>query len=281
MRGGFACDTAPLRGKLAIMATNAVLPGPTSKRVSENIERLRKLRGLSQAQLANKLTKAGRPMLDTAISKIERGTRRVDVDDLVALALALNVSPAALLMPEAANSQKIALTGEISLASQTAWLWAVGDAPASDLLLDPVAEHTEEEHSAYWNLRQDFLNASHPSGRFSPARALTRTFATLRAEIDRLMAIFESPELEHATNEDFEQQTSKVANWLNLLNADVDQVVAALRRQWAFRRAMPVRHPGVPMDEAIPLEQFRNNPDGPYPRTLELRDLGIEDPDQS
>lgn len=81
------------------MASNAVVRGATSACVSENIELIRKGRGMSQAQLANQMTKVGRPMLDTAVSKMERGTRRIDVDDLVALAAAFGIRPEQLLVP--------------------------------------------------------------------------------------------------------------------------------------------------------------------------------------
>jgi transcriptional regulator with XRE-family HTH domain len=270
-------------GKLAIMATNAVQPGPTSKRVSENIERLRRVRGLSQAQLANELTRVGRPMLDTAVSKMERGTRRIDVDDLVAIALALNVSPVALLMPSNASLEKVALTNKISLSEQITWLWAAGEAPASDFLLDPVGDHAEEEHKEYWATREKYLDASHPPGRFAPARAFGKTFGTLRAEVQRLFRYADDGDrdsYEFESDLNFEQQVSTVANWLNVLHSEVDELAAAIRRRRAYRKLMPVRHPGVPLDEAIPLEEFRNNPDGPFPRTLALRDLGIEDPDR-
>lgn len=261
------------------MATNAVTPGPISERVSENIERFRKLRGLSQAQLANKLTKAGRPMLDTAVSKMERGVRRVDVDDLVALALALDISPVALLMPPTADRAKVSLTDKFEVSSQFAWLWAAGEAPASDFLLDPVNEHTEEEHEAYWAARQDFVAASHPEGRFAPGQTFARTFGSLRAEIDRLFAFFNLDEkTTDETDRQFEETTSTVRAWLNVLNAEADRLIATVARRLAYRRVIP-RHPGVPFDEGIPLEEFRNNPVGPYPRTMELRDLGVPDPE--
>lgn len=63
------------------MATNAVLSGPTSKRVAENIAHWRKVRGYQQKDLSQRMTEVGRPMLPTVISKIERGDRRIDIDD--------------------------------------------------------------------------------------------------------------------------------------------------------------------------------------------------------
>ena len=50
--------------------------------------------------LAKKLGDVGRRRGHSAVDQIEKGTRRVDVDDLMALAEALNVSPITLLMPQ-------------------------------------------------------------------------------------------------------------------------------------------------------------------------------------
>ena len=50
---------------------------------------------------------SGRPLTHSAVDQIEKGTRRVDVDDLMALAAALEVSPITLLMPAEADSSTI------------------------------------------------------------------------------------------------------------------------------------------------------------------------------
>jgi transcriptional regulator with XRE-family HTH domain len=81
------------------MGTNAVRRGSTADTVAANVKRLRESQTLGLRALATKLAKAGRPLTHTALDKIERGTRRVDVDDLMALAFALGVSPLRLLMP--------------------------------------------------------------------------------------------------------------------------------------------------------------------------------------
>lgn len=57
----------------------------------------RKRRGLTLRDLAEKMQAAGRPMTHNTISEIERGARRVDVDDLVTLAKTLGVSTSHLL----------------------------------------------------------------------------------------------------------------------------------------------------------------------------------------
>jgi len=66
-------------------------------RTARTIEILRTERGLAERELAARVTALGRPMSNTMLSRIERAERRCDIDDLVALAQALRVSPLVLL----------------------------------------------------------------------------------------------------------------------------------------------------------------------------------------
>ncbi|UFQ20220.1 helix-turn-helix domain-containing protein [Streptomyces huasconensis] len=66
---------------------------------ARNIEAARVACRLTQRQLAERCTALGRPMTNNVVSRTERGRRRCDVDDLVAIANALGVSPLALLRP--------------------------------------------------------------------------------------------------------------------------------------------------------------------------------------
>ena len=79
------------------MGTRAVERGPTAAAVSEAIRRRRSELGLSQADLAARLADHGRALQVSAVSKMEAGDRRVDVDDLVGLAAALEVTAEQLL----------------------------------------------------------------------------------------------------------------------------------------------------------------------------------------
>lgn len=122
------------------MASNAVVAGPTSKRVADNVAKWRKARQLQQRDLSDKLTEVGRPMLPTVISKIERGERRIDVDDLIALSLALDVSPLALLLPTAsAPDLVVELTEGTAATGRITWNWADGLRPIGLSQEDPVA----------------------------------------------------------------------------------------------------------------------------------------------
>jgi transcriptional regulator with XRE-family HTH domain len=75
----------------------AVEVGGIGRNVATNLRRLRDARSLSTRDLSALLAKAGRPIPASGITRIEKGERRVDVDDFAALAAALNVEPGHLL----------------------------------------------------------------------------------------------------------------------------------------------------------------------------------------
>ncbi|SBV00556.1 hypothetical protein YW5DRAFT_01900 [Streptomyces sp. Ncost-T6T-1] len=93
--------------------------------------------------LSARLKEMGRPLSADAINKIENGAsdeprqvRRVDADDLVALAVALNVHPTALLLPPTARISgsagepvTVPVTGAGDVPARVAWEWAHGMRP--------------------------------------------------------------------------------------------------------------------------------------------------------
>jgi transcriptional regulator with XRE-family HTH domain len=82
--------------------------GPHGRTVAANIHRLRQARGLTQHATVTALAAAGRPIPRSALSDIELGVRRVDIDDLHALAVVLGVSPLRLLTaPDCATCQDV------------------------------------------------------------------------------------------------------------------------------------------------------------------------------
>lgn len=68
-----------------------------SRRVGANVRRLRSAQGLSLAELCDRMAAIDHEMSVPALSKIERGERRIDVDDFVAFANALSIDVNALL----------------------------------------------------------------------------------------------------------------------------------------------------------------------------------------
>lgn len=79
------------------MGTRKVEQGEVGHLVAAQVRWERERKHLSLHQLSDRLAAIGRPILPSGLSKIEQGTRRVDVDDLVALADALGTVPGALL----------------------------------------------------------------------------------------------------------------------------------------------------------------------------------------
>ncbi|WP_432504309.1 helix-turn-helix domain-containing protein [Kineococcus arenarius] len=112
--------------------------GPTARRVAANVEAIRTARGMGLAELADRVTALGQPMSLGILSKLENGDRRVDVDDLVALALALDVTPSRLLLPAKADHSPLDLTPARVSTAHLAWKWAAGEAP-----LPPPGTHAD------------------------------------------------------------------------------------------------------------------------------------------
>jgi transcriptional regulator with XRE-family HTH domain len=74
------------------MGTRRVEQGDAGHAVAANIRRIRELVGMTLQDVSDRLTELGRPIARSGLSKIESGHRRVDVDDLVAIANALGVT---------------------------------------------------------------------------------------------------------------------------------------------------------------------------------------------
>lgn len=102
--------------------------GPMGENVRANVQRIRTGAGMSYRELSDRLSVAGRPIPTLGLSRLENGERRVDVDDLVALALALSVSPATLLMPEHPEP-----TEHEAWAAMWQWMLAEAPLPGSDI----------------------------------------------------------------------------------------------------------------------------------------------------
>ncbi|HLQ55152.1 MAG TPA: helix-turn-helix transcriptional regulator [Streptosporangiaceae bacterium] len=113
--------------------------GPTSERLAANLGEARQLRDLTTAALAGRLRDLGQPVHDTAITKIQKLDRRVDVDEVVALAAALRVTVNWLLLPETdppGRAAAHALTPAAPHGGHTAnelWSWATGEVPLPGL----------------------------------------------------------------------------------------------------------------------------------------------------
>lgn len=150
----------------------AVETGPTGRTAAENLARLRKARGLSTRQLAAALERAGRSVSPSGISRMEKAERHMTVDDLIALAVVLNVNPSALLLPRDDSPATVLELlpgrhvdgGEIRATASRVWEWADGAVP--------LFSHPDEEKDLDGFL--DFIGHARPPrrGRREMAMAL-------------------------------------------------------------------------------------------------------------
>lgn len=114
---------------LANMAGKKNELGPTGLTVGENVKRFRLAHGWEVPELAERLHVAGRTIPALGIRRIEAGERRVDVDDLVALAFVLQVDVPTMLLPQTlTKADTVELTGASypsggALSAGSAWAW--------------------------------------------------------------------------------------------------------------------------------------------------------------
>lgn len=98
--------------------------GPTGETVRENVKRYREGQNLTYADLSRRLADLERPIATLGLSRIEKGERRVDADDLVALAAALRISPTTLLMPRAqGEKEEVTATAVAPMRALQLWDW--------------------------------------------------------------------------------------------------------------------------------------------------------------
>ncbi|MFF9087745.1 helix-turn-helix domain-containing protein [Streptomyces sp. NPDC014991] len=71
--------------------------GDTTRHVGLTVRDLRERQGISTTVMAERLTALGRRIAQSGVTRLEAGQRRIDVDDLTALAAVLGVRPASLL----------------------------------------------------------------------------------------------------------------------------------------------------------------------------------------
>lgn len=115
-----------------------------SKRVAERVQGLRKKRGLTQHDLAEALKEQGWPTDRSTVVRLESGKRGISVDDLVALAAALNVSPGWLLLPPTSGDEVVPIIGSVTAPAWAAWQWVDGLYPLPSRSSDEEYNSPEE-----------------------------------------------------------------------------------------------------------------------------------------
>lgn len=192
--------------------------GPTGVRTAENLRRIRDARGLSTARLSKLLEDVGRPIQPTGITKIEKKERKVDVDDLVALALVLNVSPLALLLPPVDGDESVSLAPAVEVPAWLAWEWAEGTSPATETIVGAGEDALLRETAAYESLS---LPPQRLNERQQPA---SRAAFMLRAQVRQLVLGL----LRDAPKQASRGRLSEARRWYGRLTDELEHVSYAL-----------------------------------------------------
>lgn len=188
----------------------------TGEHVRANLIRLRKARGLTTYQLAKLMKDAGRPIPQSGISRIESGARRVDVDDLTALAAVLRVSPAALLLPlNDRPDARYSVTGLGEVAAPDAWDWAEGRRP---LKVSERGEQTE--------LLEYLLSSVPPERRRRRQHPVGRALEAVTEDVEVMHTrlrfhLFDHPERAEQLTERARQSVARLAAEVDRLGRDL------------------------------------------------------------
>lgn len=96
------------------MAGKKTDTGPSAETAAANLKRLREAKNLTYTELSKRMAANGRTLSPLAVRRIEEGDRRIDVDDLMSLSIALDVSPTYFLMPATeAEEDDVTVTGKV------------------------------------------------------------------------------------------------------------------------------------------------------------------------
>jgi transcriptional regulator with XRE-family HTH domain len=120
--------------------------GPTGEHVRANVARLRGR--MQYKELSERLGAVGRPIPPLGLRRIEAGERRVDADDLMALAVVLGVPPNSLLLPHWDPAPEPAATAAGESNFRNLWLWADGEMPLSGKSDETAAESAQRSSLA-------------------------------------------------------------------------------------------------------------------------------------
>lgn len=188
--------------------------------LATNVAQLRKRRGYSVRGLAGVMAELGRPIDPSGITKLENGTRKPGALDLVALAMALGVSPNRLLLPVDDPRQEIELAPAVATQQSGAWAWADGRSPLMESIkllhgsettaipewiydfqrdARPIDEWERERHTAvracrdvlHWinSIIGDEVNTEADGRAIDPRTKLRGALRRLQAEVDDLIGV--------------------------------------------------------------------------------------------
>ena len=108
-------------------ATTAATPSDVFR---DRLREAREARPMSQRQLAAALTDIGVPMSQAAVTRIETGLRNVTLDEVIGIAVVLDVAPMNLFLPiDGDEHDPVPLAQQVAAEFGLARRWARGESP--------------------------------------------------------------------------------------------------------------------------------------------------------
>jgi transcriptional regulator with XRE-family HTH domain len=138
-----ACQYVP-------MAQDDTRVGPASLVLAANIARVREAKRLSYIDLSRELSRAGRPIPELGLRRIEKGERRIDFDDLIAIAYVLRVCPVDLMISgDVADSDPYPVTATRLYESGSVRDWIGGQTVLLESYQEPGARFAKPDRSMF------------------------------------------------------------------------------------------------------------------------------------
>lgn len=159
------------------MAEKRIKPGPLASQVAQSVRQVREQKRLRYTEIADRIAEIGRPIPELGLSRVEKGERRVDLDDLVALARALGVPPVWLIFPVGSTEFVELLPGKL-VPVDDALSWFIGEGP-----LPEADESGWEADAAPMLLRQRHRQVIE---RYASAERVAKRIASDQATYDSM-----------------------------------------------------------------------------------------------
>lgn len=209
----------------------------TTTTLASNVAHLRKARGHTVRSLAVRLDELGCPIHSSGLTKIEQGKREPRVAELLALAIALGVSPNRLMLP--IDDSPISLTPKVDVNADEAWAWATSRRP---LQTDPAENQTATDRRVQV---EDFRRNSLPTATWAREdNPAARAANDVRDRVEDLLEtplpvdlrpLVETDEFEKraaTAHEEAENRVAAVDTALARLRAELDDVVRHINSQF-------------------------------------------------